>query len=220
MDSAVSIQASTVPPSAFMRRNAWLLIATFFLWVVTFLSLTLLGGGGPPPPPPQTAAEAVQQYDALRVENLLVIALGNVAMLVGVLPLIRIGRQLRSSHASTLATLGVIAAVIAMVLLLFHSYLRAGLSFAYPPYYPPLVDRVELYATNWISTMAFIVWTLAVAAIAVSLARTGLLKRTGWVVAVLGVILALLMIAVRLGLPVVPAPLSMALGVGLLRRKA
>jgi hypothetical protein len=217
--AAVSLQSDVAPASSSMRWNAWLLIATFLLWVVTFLSIvTLLGDG--PPPPPQTAAEAVQQIDAVRVANLLGIALANVAMLAGVVPLIRLGQQLRSSRASTLATLGLLAAIVAIALLVFHSYLRGGLSFAYPPNYPPLVDRVELYATNPISDMAMIVWTIAVVALSACLARLAILRRTGWVVSAVGIILALLMIGIGFGIPFVPALLSMALGVGLLRRKA
>ena len=220
MNSAASIRAGLAPAASSMRTNAWLLIATFVLWVATFLSLAPLLGPGGPPPTPQTAAEAVQQIDGHRVGNLIVIVLGNVAMLAGIIPLVRIGRQLRATQAGLLATFGVFAAVIAMLLLLFHSYLGAGLSFAYPPNYPPLVDQVELYATKWMSTLAFIVWTFAVAAIGAGLARVGVLKRTGWTVAALGVILGLLMIAVWLGLPIIPAPLSMVLGIGLLRRRA
>ncbi len=220
MRSAIALPASTVPAFSSMRTNAWLLIATFVLWLATFLSLSPLLGPGGPPPTPQTAAEAVQQIAGHRVGELIVLAFGTVAMLVGIIPLVRIGRQLRASPAAPLMTLGVIAAVIALALLLVHFYLRAGLSFAYPPDYPPLVDRVELYATKWMASMAFIVWTFAVAAIGAGLARIGLLRRTGWGVAARAVILGVLMIVVRLGLPIVPAPLSMALGIGLLRRKA
>lgn len=220
MNTTASIHAGLAPAASSMRANAWLLIATFGLWIATFLSLAPLLGPGGPPPTPKTAAEAVQQIDAYRIGNVVVNALGTVATLLGIIGLVRIGRQLRATRAGLLATLGVVAAVMAMLLLLFHAYLGTGLSFAYPPSYPPLVDRVELYATKWMSTLAFIIWTFAVAAIGAGLARAGLLKRTGWTVAVLGVILGLLMIAVWLGLPIIPAPLSMVLGVGLLRRRA
>lgn len=220
MNSATSLQSNTVPASLSMRLEAWLLIATFFLWVVTFLSLAPLLGSGGPPPTPQTAAEAVQQYAGKGVETLVVNALGIVATLVGIIPLVRLGRQMRASGANPLATLGPIAAIVAMALLVFHCYLRASLPFVTPPNYPPLVDRVELYATNPLSDTAMIVWTVALVLTAVNLARLGILKRTGWAVAAVGTILAVLMMIASFGVPFVPALLSVPLGIGLLRRKA
>ncbi len=219
MSSAIAVQAGTSPAFSPMRRDAWLLIATFFLWVMTFLSLAPLLGSGGPPQIPQTAAEAVQQIDGHRAGNIIVNIIGNVAFMVGVLPLINIGRQNRTSQSKRLATLSVIAAVAALVVLVFHSYLRGSLSLAYPPNYLPMADRVELYANNTLSNIAMIVWTGAIALTGVSLARQNVLKRTGWVVAVLGVILALLMTVAGFGIPFVPALLSTALGVGLLLRK-
>jgi hypothetical protein len=94
MNSAVSIHTHIAPVPSHMRSNGWLLIATFFLWVLTFLLLSPLLGGDGPPPTPMTAAEAVQQTEGVRFGNVLIIVIGNVAMLVGIVPLIRIGRRL------------------------------------------------------------------------------------------------------------------------------
>ena len=162
MNSATSLQSNTIPASVSMRWEAWLLIATFCLWVATFLSLAPLLDFAGPPLTPLTAAEAVQQYEGKGVRNLVVVASGAFAMLVGIIPLVGLGRQMRASGANLFATLGPIAGLIAMSLLAFHSYLRASLPFANPPNYPPLLDRIELYATNPISTIAMIVWTVAV----------------------------------------------------------
>jgi hypothetical protein len=220
MNSATSLQSNTVPASFSMRWEAWLLVITFFLWVVTFLSLAPNLGAGGPPPIPQTAAEAVQQYEGKGGGNLVVVALGAIAMLTGIIPLIRLGLQMRASGGNPFATLGLIAAIAAMGLLVFHSYLRASLPFVVPPNFPPLLDRVELYATNPISTIAMIVWTIALVFTGIYLARLGILKRTGWTVAAVGTILAVLMVVANFGIPFVPALLSVSLGVGLLRRKA
>jgi hypothetical protein len=219
MNSAVSIHTHIAPVPSHMRSNGWLLIATFFLWVLTFLLLSPLLGGDGPPPTPMTAAEAVQQTEGVRFGNVLIIVIGNVAMLVGIVPLIRMGRRLTAPKVALWARLGIVAAVVAVCLMWFHSYLRGGLSFAYPPYYPPLVDRVELYATNWISSVGVDFWTVAVVLVSVSLARHAILRRTGWIVAGLGVILLVLMLVINFGIPFVPAFLSMILGIGLLRRQ-
>jgi hypothetical protein len=221
MHTATSLQSNPVPASLSMRWEAWLLIATFFLWVVTFLSLAPNLGSGGPPPVPQAAAEAVRQYEGKGVGNLVVVALGAVAMLVGIIPLVSLGRQIRASGATPFAaTLGPITAIVAMSLLVFHSYLRASLPFVSPPNFPPLLDRVELYATNPISTIAMIVWTIALVFTGINLARFGILKRTGWTLAAVGTALAVLMVVGNFGIPFVPALLSVPLGVGLLRRKA
>lgn len=224
MSSATALQSNippnTLPTSMSMRREAWLLIATFFLWVVTFLSLAPSLGPNGPPPTPQTAAEAVQQYQGKGVGLIVVNTLGIIATLAGIIPLVRLGRQMRTSGASKLSMVGPIAAIAAMGLLLFHTYLRASLSFVIPPNYPPLVDRVELYATNPFSTWAMIVWTVALVFTGASLARFGILKRAGWIVALVGTIVVGLMVVINFGIPFVPALLSVALGVGLLLRKA
>ena len=119
-----------------------------------------------------------------------------------------------------LAILGLIAAVGALAILVFHSYLRGGLSLAYPPNFLPFGDRVELYANNGLSNIAMIVWTVAVVLTGANLARLGMLKRVGWIVAVLGLVLTVLMTIGGFGIPFVPALLSLVLGVSLLLRKA
>jgi hypothetical protein len=220
MYSASSLQSNTVPASLSLRWEAWLLIATFFLWVVTFLSLAPVLGSGGPPSTPLTAAEAVQQYAGKGAGNLVVVALGAIAMLAGIIPLVRLGQQVRASGTNPFATLSLVTASVAMVLLVFHSYLRASLPFANPPSFPPLLDRVELYATNPISTIAMIVWTVALVFTGTYLARLGILGRVGWIVAVVGTLLAALMVLANFGIPFAPAILSALLGIALLRRKA
>jgi hypothetical protein len=188
---------------AISRRAAWILTLSpllFVLWLLAVVA-TLSGSGVT-----DSADLSVAQMDAIRTGWRLIWPVYAAAIIVGSAAMMLLRLSLAARVASAVS---IVAALANLVL----SELAAGFT------EPRLGDNgyftaslVASYAAIWAALVALIVT-------GVVLRRTGMLRRTGLVIAVLAGLFLVLDVVTRGLPPFIVAPLWLAVGIALLRRR-
>lgn len=219
-----------------IMRIGWLLVASSLVWLIPILLLSFTLGDydrqinnyseahqGQMPPPVQRANMYASNLSYLRGP-------GVAAELLGVLPLVlaAVGAYylfgtMWGTNTAILGTTTLVSAFGALAFWVIWTYFGMGLILGDPAHLPPFVGDPLLNARPNGSPILFMTGffaVLSVIAIALSLFRSRLLSRAGFIVGVLGIVILVIIVILRLSLPpLVPHILLLPLGIGLVRHR-
>lgn len=193
-----------------VRLSAWLLALSpvpFVVWLAT--TIAVMSGPGVT----NSADLTREQMASIRVGWAVMWPLYALAVIVGCVAIVMVNREVRATPWSSLsqvacgvAGLGIVADLVLSEVAAGFTEERLGLNGAFD------AAMVASYAAIWAATVAVILT-------GIGLRVSGVLRRTGTVVAIVAAVILVLDVLTRGFPPFFVALLWLALGVGLLRRR-